>query len=71
MNALDLEPGSKEAVEKGCICTLPDTAGVLDATLEEITGFGSSHATGIPQWDTRGCPIHDPQLANIKDRKLR
>lgn len=44
----DLEPGSPEAVKLGCTCEPADGDGV--------------HNPKWPDWLTRGCPLHDPNL---------
>lgn len=52
-------PGSHEAIDRGCICAVLDN------------GHGKGAFDGIPDtfWITGGCPIHDPQEKILKPSK--
>lgn len=48
-----MNPGSDEAIAKGCICPVLDNG--------HGKGSGRVDEDGNPQfWVTQGCPIHDP-----------
>ncbi len=54
-----MNPGSKEAVEKGCTCP------VLDNNFGN--GVPSRFISGPPYfWHTAGCPVHDKDKSNGK-----
>ncbi len=49
-------PGSDEAIKKGCIC----------AVLDNRHGLGAFDFGDGVFWITSGCPLHDPDGASIK-----
>lgn len=58
-----MEPGSPEAIEKGCTCTPADIAAVLDvlwAMIDAVHGglSGGGDSSSLPKWNTCGCPLH-------------